>query len=180
MKDNYDISALKPKKKKINSKKKGNAFELAIAKIFNARFDTKHFERSPNSGAYATTHNLPEHLKLYGDLITPLLFKYTIECKVGYDKENLGGFFKDNSELYKFIEQSKKDSKQAGKPFLVVFKQTRKDILCIIKYCEYVHTTLSGWGSDFLVISDNYLCFRLKDLLKFEDSYLLGYDSKES
>ena len=179
MKDNYDISALK-KKKKVNSRAKGSTFERQIAKILNDRLGTTEFSRTPGSGAFATTHSLPDHLKIYGDLITPQNFKYTIECKVGYDKENLGGFFKDNSELYKFIEQSKKDSKQSGKPFLVVFKQTRKDILCIIEYCEHVHATLSGWGSDFLVISDNYLCFRLKDLLQFEDSYLLGYDSKKS
>jgi CRISPR/Cas system CMR-associated protein Cmr5 small subunit len=39
MKDNYDISALK-KKKKVNSKAKGSSFERQVAKILNDRLGT--------------------------------------------------------------------------------------------------------------------------------------------
>ena len=88
MEDNYDISKLK-KKKKVNSRTKGASFERQIATMLNKRFNTKEFSRTPGSGAFATTHNLPEHLKLHGDLITPKNFRYCIECKKGYNKENL-------------------------------------------------------------------------------------------
>ena len=74
MEDNYDISNLK-QKKKINSRTKGSGFERQICKMFNKRFNTSEFCRSPGSGAFATTHSLPEHLKIYGDLITPEKFK---------------------------------------------------------------------------------------------------------
>ena len=80
MEDNYDISNLK-EKKNINSRTKGSTFERQICKMFNKRFNTSEFCRSPGSGAFATTHSLPEHLKIYGDLITPEKFKYCIECK---------------------------------------------------------------------------------------------------
>ena len=75
MQDNYDISALK-KKKKVNSRAKGSAFERTIAKQLNEKFETSEFSRTPGSGAFATTHSLPDHLKLYGDLITPQNFRF--------------------------------------------------------------------------------------------------------
>ena len=49
--------------------------------------------RSPGSGAFSTTHKLPDHLKFSGDLITPKNFRFIIECKKGYNKENLGSIF---------------------------------------------------------------------------------------
>ncbi len=88
MEDNYDISPLKKKKRK-NSRAKGSTFERSIAKTLNDRFNTSEFSRSPGSGAFATTHTLPDHLKIYGDLITPQNFKYCIECKKGYNNQNL-------------------------------------------------------------------------------------------
>jgi len=88
MKDNYDISALK-KKKKVNSRAKGSSFERQVAKILNDRLGTTEFSRTPGSGAFATTHSLPDHLKLYGDLITPQNFKKLLKFKKGNNNQNL-------------------------------------------------------------------------------------------
>ena len=74
------------KKKRVNSKRKGSNFERKIAKILNERLNTKEFSRTPGSGAFATTHkNLPENLRIQGDLITPTSFPFVVECKNGYD-----------------------------------------------------------------------------------------------
>ena len=81
MEDKYDLTSLRKKPKRKNSRTKGNTFERHIAKTLNDRFETTEFSRSPGSGAFATTHTLPEHLKIYGDLITPQNFKFCIECK---------------------------------------------------------------------------------------------------
>ena len=89
MKDDYNIKNLRKKKTRINSRTKGNAFERQVAKLLNQRFDTTEFARSPGSGAFASTHSLPEYLKIYGDLITPIKFRYCIECKKGYNKIQL-------------------------------------------------------------------------------------------
>ena len=74
-------------KKRINSRRKGNAFERKISTLLNERFETNEFCRSPGSGAFATTHKLPQHIKVHGDLITPEKFKFVIECKSGYTSD---------------------------------------------------------------------------------------------
>ena len=131
MEDDFDISRIK-KKKKINSRTKGSTFERKICKILNERFNTTEFSRSPGSGAFATTHSLPEHLKIYGDLITPENFKFCIECKKGYNHLNLYSLYNYSSEFWKFIEQCEKDSKKCKRIPLVIFKQDRQPTLAII------------------------------------------------
>jgi len=133
MEDNYDFSALK-KKKRVNSRAKGSTFERSIAKTLNDRFNTSEFSRTPGSGAFATTHSLPDHLKIYGDLITPLNFKYCIECKKGYNKENLYSLYNYSSDTWKFIEQCEKDSEKCQKTPMVIFKQDRQKTLAIVPY----------------------------------------------
>jgi len=133
MKDNYDISALK-KKKRVNSRAKGSSFERSIAKLLNDRFNTTEFSRTPGSGAFATTHTLPDHLKIYGDLITPQNFKYCIECKKGYNKENLYSLYNYSSDFWKFIDQCEKDSEKCQKIPMVIFKQDRQQTLTIVPY----------------------------------------------
>ena len=135
MNDNFDVAKLtKAKKpKKVNSRNKGQSFERKIATMLNSKFQTKEFSRSPGSGAFATTHNIPEHLKLYGDLITPKDFKFCIECKKGYNKENLCSLFNKRSDLWKFIDQCEKDSQKCNKEPLVIFQQDRQKILAIVR-----------------------------------------------
>ena len=130
MEDNYDISNLK-QKKKINSRTKGSGFERQICKMFNKRFNTSEFCRSPGSGAFATTHSLPEHLKIYGDIITPEKFKYCIECKKGYNNQNLYSLYNYSSEFWGFINQCEKDSEKCSKIPLVIYKQDRQPTLVI-------------------------------------------------
>jgi Holliday junction resolvase len=132
MKDNYEFDELCIKPKRKNSRTKGNTFERQVAKKLNNRFKTTEFSRSPGSGAFATTHKLPEHLKIYGDLITPQKFKYCIECKKGYNNLNLYSLYNYSSEFWKFIEQCEKDSKKCNKIPMVIFKQDRQPTLVII------------------------------------------------
>jgi hypothetical protein len=142
MKDNYDISALVKKKKK-NSRPKGNSFENKIAKIFNKKFGLEEFSRTPGSGAYATTHNLPEHLKIYGDLITPQNFKYCIECKKGYNKESLYSLYNNSSVFWTFMDKCQKDANKAKRLAMVVFKQDYKPTLAMIPSSVKVDQSLS-------------------------------------
>lgn len=166
MEDNYDISALK-KKKKVNSRAKGSTFERQIAKILNDRLGTTEFSRTPGSGAFATTHSLPDHLKIYGDLITPQNFKYCLECKKGYNNQNLYSLYNHSSDFWKFIDQCQKDSEKCGKTPMVIFKQDRQPTLAIIP-------------SNVVVESNNYIeihkegqyyrVYMFDDLLQENDS----------
>lgn len=128
MKDKFDPKKLrkKAKKKKVNSRAKGNRFENKIAKLLNETFDTKEFCRSPGSGAYATTHNLPDYLKIYGDLITPEKFKYVIECKKGYNDVLVCDLLNPDSKLSEMIAQAVRDSQKSSKKFLFIIGQDRK------------------------------------------------------
>jgi Holliday junction resolvase len=124
------LSKYKLRKKAINSRRKGSNFERKIATQLNNTFNCTEFARTPGSGAFASTHSLPEHLQIHGDLITPHNFKYVIEAKCGYNVD-LDDLFKTNSELHKFIRQAKKESKAAKKPWILIYKKTRKDTLMI-------------------------------------------------
>jgi Holliday junction resolvase len=132
MEDNYDLNELRKKPKRKNSRTKGNTFERQIAKLLNDRFKTTEFSRSPGSGAFASTHTVPDHLKIYGDLITPNKFRFCIECKKGYKHLNLYSLYNHSSDLWKFIEQSEKDSGKCSRIPLVIFKQDRQPALAII------------------------------------------------
>ena len=97
MKDDCDVTPLLKKKRK-NSRRKGNNFENKICKTLNERFKTEEFCRTPGSGAFATTHKLPEYLQIAGDLITPSNFRFLIECKNGYSKDlKISDFFNEKS-----------------------------------------------------------------------------------
>ena len=173
MEDNFDISKLKSgKPKRVNSRNKGNAFERKICKILHERFETKEFNRSPGSGAYATTHALPEEYKIHGDIITPINFKFCIECKKGYNGIKISDIFNKKSKLWEFIEQSEKDSKNSKKESLIIFQQDRQNILCIINSCFGF-----GYLKEYTIIhslrKNNYLLVKLEDYLKLDDYYFL-------
>lgn len=166
MKDNFDLSNLRTPKKRINSRSKGSAFERKICNLLNSTFETQEFCRTPGSGAFATTHKLPEHLKVHGDLITPEKFKFTIECKKGYNKENLSSLFSSNSKLVGFINQANKDSIKTNKPFIIIWQQDRNEILCILdKYLLHDYLDIKS------LIYKDYIIVRLKDLLKEEINF---------
>jgi hypothetical protein len=130
--DEYDLTNLSSDtKKRTNSKAKGSRFERKIAGMFNNRFDTQEFSRTPGSGAFATSHTLPDHLQMYGDLIAPKNFRFCIECKKGYSNIKINHLIDYSSQLWNFIEQCEKDSSKCDKEPMVLFQQDRQPILAI-------------------------------------------------
>jgi hypothetical protein len=119
-------------KPRVNSKRKGATFERKIAQTLNERFKTNEFSRTPGSGAFGSTHQLPQHLIVHGDLITPEKFRFTIECKNGYNLE-IDDIFKESSDFHKFIEQAKTDASRAGgRDWMVVYKKNRRKELVVV------------------------------------------------
>ena len=147
------------KKKRVNSRRKGNTFEREIAKLFNTRFNTTDFCRSPGSGAFATTHELPQYMKVHGDLITPQNFKFILECKSGYDV-TFEDIFKPKSDLYKFIKQAKRDAKKAEQDWLVIYKKTRHKPF-VITGKKYPLKTV-------VVVNNKYYIYKLSDFLSLD------------
>jgi len=166
MKDDFDVSPLK-NKKKLNSRAKGNRFENKIAKQLNERFDTKEFCRTPGSGAFATTHKLPEYLKVYGDLITPEKFKFIIECKKGYNEQQVSDLFNPKSIISNMVSQADRDSRKSSRKFLLIIGQNRKDPVVITN-----DTEINVQGN-FLKGTVNRIkisLFSFKELLRIKDS----------
>ena len=167
MKDKVNLEKLK-KKKRVNSKAKGGAFERHIANLLNEHFETKEFNRTPGSGAFATTHQLPDHITVAGDLITPLNFKFCIECKKGYNDQTIYSLLDYNSKIWQFIEQSEKDAKKLNKMPMIIYKQDRKDIL-VITYKDMFTTMIPS----ITIFKDNketltpntYSIYKLNDII---------------
>ena len=163
MNDDFDLTNLKSdKKKRTNSKAKGSRFERKIATMFNDRFETTEFSRTPGSGAFATTHSLPEHLQIYGDLIAPKNFKYCIECKKGYKNIKLNNLLDYSSQLWKFIQQCEKDSIKCNKEPMVLFQQDRQPILAILRKTWF---TTGGTGPTNSVFFGEYMMVPFEDAL---------------
>ena len=165
MEDNLDLSKMRKKVgKKVNSRQKGSAFERKVCKILNTTFNTTEFNRSPGSGAYATTHNLPEYLKIYGDIITPSNFKFNIECKKGYNNINLYSLLDNSSKFWEFVEKAEKDSLASKKEPMVLYQQDRQPILAIVRKA----TVFVGINAYTTVTSGEnvYRIYKLDDLLK--------------
>ena len=165
MNDDFDLTNLKSdKKKRTNSKAKGSRFERKIATMFNDKFETTEFSRTPGSGAFATTHSLPEHLQIYGDLIVPKNFKYCIECKKGYKNIKLNNLLDYSSQLWKFIQQCEKDSIKCNKEPMVLFQQDRQPILAILRN-TWFYTTHNTEGPTLYVQFGDYIMVPFEDAL---------------
>ena len=166
MKDDYDLTNLqKEEKKRTNSKAKGSRFERKIATMFNDRFKTTEFSRTPGSGAFATTHSLPEHLQIYGDLIAPKNFIYNIECKKGYKNIKINNLLDYSSQLYKFINQCEKDAQKCKKEPMLLFQQDRQPILAVIRGNKYFYCTQNMEGPTEYVKFGDYKLVPFEEIL---------------
>jgi len=162
------LASLKPKKRK-NSRAKGNAFENKVSKILNERFDTDEFSRSPGSGAFATTHKLPSHLQIYGDLISPQDFKFIVECKKGYNQLGMDALLNRKSKVWEWIETLERDMAASRKPGFILTAQDRKPSIVITPYNKQIDN-----HTDKKVIVDKYIMIYLEDFLSLPDTFFLG------
>lgn len=117
------------------SKLKGNTFEREISTLLNNKYQTSEFSRAPGSGAYfggqnkskaGTAHSIET---LTGDIITPLDFPYSIECK-SYSPQTGPNFYAiitgQDRTLDKWIAQAESDASKKNKQPLLFIKITRK------------------------------------------------------
>tara|TARA_R110002020_G_scaffold316683_1_gene531955 strand:+ start:1407 stop:1925 length:519 start_codon:yes stop_codon:yes gene_type:complete len=152
-------------KPRVNGKRKGAAYERQLAKKLNLRFDTKDFSRTPGSGAFATTHKLPKHLQIHGDLITPENFKFVIEAKRGYEIK-MEDLWNPKSNFYKFIEQARRDGRAGNKPWLLIYKKDRQKDIVI---CEHKFEM-----NERALIKGKFNIYLLEDVLKLDTSHFFN------
>jgi hypothetical protein len=130
-------------------KQKGNAGELKTAKILMETFSGEKFSRSPNSGAFASTHknalSQEADAMLAGDLICPQNFRFCVEVKSGY-RLDLGdlldsGNSKTKSIMRKFLKQVCTDADRVRLAPMLVYIRDRREPVAIVPavYAECVH-----------------------------------------
>ncbi len=166
MKDEADLKSLinLKKKKRINSRTKGNTFERKIAASLNAHYKTEEFMRTPGSGAFATTHKLPEHLKIAGDLITPREFPWLIECKKGY-KFTISDLYNVKSDFWEIINKLIKEADKNNKYPLLIFQQDRQTTLCMFLETKKINAILEPhWWK--VIRYGNFLLMPFEDFLE--------------
>jgi hypothetical protein len=164
--------------KKVNGKQKGNSFERKIANTFSERFTehtgiTQSFRRNPDSGSFfggtnisrAETHDTD--WALYGDLICPKAFNFSVECKHYKAAPKLNGILKQKlSEWDGWIAQAQQDA-----------KASEKDVLIIIRYnnTETLVMTEPGVSPLIPIITyESVVIQTLENLLELPDSFFFS------
>ena len=160
---------------KVNGKAKGNSYERKIANLLSDRFKDytgidQSFRRNPDSGSYfggqnqkrTQTHDL-DHA-VFGDLICPSNFNFSIECKNYKTPPSFNAMIKqDCKQIDTWLGQALQDADNSKKLMalvikynsvadIVVIKQTFGDLKTIINYKDYAIVTLE----DFIAQKDEY------------------------
>ena len=172
MSEDFDIDDLRDniKKKKRNSKSKGDRGALEICKLLTARFG-KEFTKTPASGArWAQVRYQPHFARLTtsGDIVNPTEdFRFTIECKHGYDHIDFRSIFDNGStDLDAFLEQVTNDSNRTAKEPLLVWRSVRKPWLAFVR--SYI---LSEKQFKYKMTYREWTCVSLEEFLKLEDGF---------
>ena len=159
----------------VNGKQKGNKFERDIANQLSERFKniTKvdhGFRRNPDSGSFFGGSNIERtesyntDYAIYGDLICPRNFAFSIECKHYKAAPTLNSILQGKvTEWDKWIDQAMQDASVAKKEMLLVIKYNRTEIMVFVdkRYNEldlklkYKNMYVYTWD-DFLSLNDYY------------------------
>ena len=129
----------------MNSKNKGNTYERKISNLLSGRFklllnEDKGFRRNPDSGSYfggsnsakLQTHNLD--YAVFGDIICPKHFKFTIECKHYKTPPTFNSLVNQKITAWDaWIDQAVQDSHSAGKKLLLIIKYNNVPDLTLLK-----------------------------------------------
>lgn len=138
---------IKPRKKPINSKGKGNGFEGTIAKKLTAALQPLNFMRTPGSGARVGGKNFEtlgqmlgeDALKIFvGDVVPVnerkegLTFKHVIECKSYATPDNFTSLAAGTANVWKWYEEVVIDAAKVSKNPLLIFKWNHTPIFVAI------------------------------------------------
>lgn len=157
----------------MNSKNKGNTFERKIANLLSKTFEhvlneEKGFRRNADSGSYfggsnsqrTRTHNLD--YAVFGDIICPKDFKYTIECKHYKTAPSFQSILNsDVPQWDKWIKQAESDSNSSGKSPLIIVKYNNVVDFVMIKDKQIIQESFTY---------KHYFIYKLDEILKLDSS----------
>ena len=135
------------KKKRFNSKGKGNGFEGVVAKKLTAACAPLTFIRSPGSGARVGGKNFATFGKMFGEEAMKLFvgdvvptnekdtetdFYWSIECKSYAKSDSFETMVAGNSNVFKWFEESAVDAVKTNKRPILIFKWNHTPIYVAI------------------------------------------------
>lgn len=135
MEENNTLAVVK--KKRTNSKRKGNNFERVIANLLTTRLAPFCFTKSEGSGARVGGKNFGRRAHMFskeamslfvGDVVPTneaevgKLFRFSVECKSYGDAERMDSLLKGNSSIYLWVNEAIDDAKKLKKDAVAIFK----------------------------------------------------------
>jgi fructose-specific component phosphotransferase system IIB-like protein len=164
--------------KRVNGKSKGNSFERKIANLLSDRFAQylgieKGFYRNRDSGSYfggsnqtrKQTHNTD--YAVYGDLVCPREFKFSIECKHYKSPPSFASVLEQSvAQWDTWLTQAQQDSANSGKSLALIIKYNNVDEIVILL------GTLTG--TDPALTYKNFYIYKLQAFLAQPNDYFFG------
>lgn len=175
-----------PKKKRVNGKAKGNSYEREISNKLSKRFEKitgieKSFRRNVDSGSFfggknkTRTDSYDLNNACFGDIMTPINFKFTLECKFYHDAPTITSLMKQNVKNWDdWIEQSESDAESGNKKQFLIVKYNNVPEMVIIK------DDLTNYNMSYCIIYKNYKVYNLNDILTLPDEFFFEIDNKKS
>jgi hypothetical protein len=151
---------------KVNGKNKGNTFERKIANLLSDRFKEhlgieKGFRRNPDSGSFfggqnqSRTETYGSEFAIYGDLICPKTFQYSIECKHYKSAPSFQSVINaDVKQWDGWLEQAVQDAKNSNKKMLMIVKYNNVDELVFVDEPQALELRLTYCGRYVYKLSD--------------------------
>lgn len=158
-----------------NGKQKGNGFERKIANLLSDTFKgylgiPSGFRRNSDSGSFfggsnidrTTTHNLD--YAIFGDLICPRNFKFSIECKHYKSSPTFKALLNQQITQWDlWIEQAEQDAAASKKEFSLIVKYNNIDEIIFLK--------IQLHGKTQALTYKNYYIYKLTDFLSYSPDF---------
>ena len=176
------IDTSEKKTKRTNGKKKGNGFELTIAKLFTKTFEPLNFIRSPGSGARVGGKNFEAFGKMFGedalkifvaDVVclnerdTGIEFLHSIECKFYKTPDSFQNLLLGKANVYGWFEESVTDAKKTNKNPILIFKWNNTQVFVAVD----AKTKIPDSINKIVLINGIQVCL-LDDLLPHTDFWI--------
>lgn len=170
----------------INSKQKGNRFERDIANMLSERFSEytgkpQSFRRNADSGSFwggknkdrKETHDT--QFAIYGDLVCPSEFRFTVECKNYKTAPLLSSIIVGKvGEWDTWLAQAKQDAEQCARDYILIIKYNRTEIFCLLD-----KNILNNTCIEPVLCYNSTVGVKLDSLLKLNDKFFFRNDDLE-
>jgi len=129
----------------VNGKSKGSAFERKIANTLSTRFKealgvSNGFRRNPDSGSFfggsnkVRTESYSLDYAIFGDLICPRNFTYSVECKHYKTPPSFQSVLKHTvTQWDQWLAQAEQDAASSKREMSLVIKYNNVDIMVFLK-----------------------------------------------